>query len=442
MSNKNRPNLLYSGLLFYSALGLGAGLANAAELGAELRAGYSTTDNIFLTAVDETSDSIWTAGMTFNLFEQTNRLFAEVNAVADYLDYDKSFDSEVIGALDLRLDYAFANEYLVWTIRDNYGQRLSDPLSSPNPENRENINFFATGPDIQVPMGSRTFIGLEARYATIRYEESLSDNDRTSGRLQIGRQSNERTTLGLNLSTERVQFSDTALRTDFDIHEAFVSYDLVSTRNTINIDVGYTELDFDLGIGNNTADGNLVRASWTRVSSQRSSFTFSGGSQYSTRGDIFRLSQSNDTEIGGTVDVNRDDAPFRRNFFNARYDLTGPRTRMEVEFDWNQDDYTYITPVVAPQDRDVIGGRFVVERDLNRSFFINFNALVSNRDYKFIDREDDDLVLGAALGYRVSEAFSVIASYRYLERESNETEERFTENRATLGVTYVPRWAR
>lgn len=442
MSNNNKLNLLYPGLLFYSVLGLGTGLANAAELGAELRAGYSTTDNIFLTADNEVSDSIWTAGMTFNLLEETTRLFAEIEAVADYLDYKDTFDSEVVGALDLSLNYAFLDERFIWILRDNYGQRLTDPLSSPNPGNRENINFFTTGPTIQIPLGSRAFLGLEGRYSTINYEESLSDNDRTSGLLQIGRRSNEETTFALNVSTERVNFSNETLRTDFDIHEAFFSYNVAGTRNIIDINVGYTELEFDQAAENNTASGNLVRASWTRVSNEFSSFTLSGGSQYSTQGDLFRSSQGRGTEIGETADVTGDDTPLRSNFFSMEYDLTGQRTRIAIQLNWNEDDFSYPAPVAAPQDRDILGGRLFVQRDLSNSFFVNFNVTARNRDFKFIDREDDDLVFGAAIGYRLSEGFSVIASYRRLERESSDATEDFTENRATLGVSYVPTWGR
>ena len=442
MSNNNKLNLLCPSLLLFSVLAVATGSANAAELGAEMRAGYSTTDNIFLTAGNEISDSIWTAGMTFTLFEETNRMLAQIEAVADYLDYDETFDSEVIGALDLLLNYSFIEEYFIWTIQDNYGQQLTDPFSSPNPENRENINFFTTGPTILIPMGSRAFIGLEGRYSTVRYEESLSNNDRTSGLFQIGRRSNEETTYSLNVSTERVEFKDDALQNDFDIHEAFISYNVDSVRNIIDIDVGYTELDFNLGIEDDVADGYLVRASWTRVSSESNSLLLSGGSRYSTQGDIFRSSQGNGREIGGTVDVNNDTTPFRNNFFYTRYDLTGERTRMSVELDWNQDDFTYITPVAAPEDRDILSGRFFIGRDLGRTFFVNFNVTIRNRDYKYIDREDDDLVVGATLGYRFSEAFNMFVSYRHVDRESNDETENFTENRATFGVAYIPSWGR
>ena len=100
MQKKNRPDFLSSRLLVVAVLMLQAVWAHAAELSAEMRAGYGNSDNIFLSPTNPTSDSIWTAGMSLGLLEETRKVLADIQAVADYLDYQDTFDSEVIGAVD------------------------------------------------------------------------------------------------------------------------------------------------------------------------------------------------------------------------------------------------------------------------------------------------------------------------------------------------------
>ena len=65
-----------------------------------------------------------------------------------------------------------------------------------------------------------------------------------------------------------------------------------------------------------------------------------------------------------------------------------------------------------------------------------------NRKYKYIDREDDDLRVIATLGYRFSPALNMSVSYRHLDRQSNEINQSFTENRAIFAFEYIPSWGR
>ena len=330
-----------------------SGSPNAAEIESEFNAGYMVSDNIFLVSTDvteETEENIRVGGMSLILTEETNRIFADIQGVVDYLDYDQTFEPEWIGGLAALVEFTLVDEYLNWIFQENYGQRRLDPFAAPDPSNRENVNFFTTGPNIQIPFGGRYFAGLEGRYSTVKYEESINDNERTSGLMQFGRRSNTNAIFSINAEAESVTFDNDGTSDDFDIYEAFIAYDVSSSRNIVNIQLGYTELDICF----ETADGHLIRADWTRISSESQQFLFSGGSQYSTQGDLFRYSQSNGRDIGDTEDVNGDDTPFRSHFLYTRYDLTGERTTMAMELEWNQDDYDYVTPTPDSQDRDIL----------------------------------------------------------------------------------------
>ncbi len=439
---KTTTSLLVSSAAVAAVSLLTSGLLYAAEIEAEFRTTYMRSDNVTRDDLDPIEEDIWTIGATFEFSENTLRSNTDIQAVFDYLDYqDDTFDSEVVGALNALFELTMVEEKLIWIIQENFGQRVFDPLATPNAGNRENINFFTTGPDVRLPMGTRHFFGAEARYSTIRYEESPFDNDRIFALLQVGRRTSSDSNISLNISQEQVEFDNDGLSDDFDINEAFIRYEKLNTRNFINAEVGYTKLNYEV----EDLDGYLLRLDWTRVSSDSHSFMFSAGGQFSSQGDIFRNSQTDGRDIGGTVDLEGDGTPFYNYYLVARYDLDTARTRIVAEVDWSQDDYE-IDPSTDPLDqaldRDVLGGRFYIERDITRGFFVNLNIEARSREYKYIDRSDDDLTVGVSAGYRFTDTFTVFLSFLRDKRESNIDTQSFTENRSVIGMSYSPPWGR
>ena len=175
MSNNNNSNLLFLNLFLVFTGLFGSSPLAAAEFDAEFRAGYITTDNILLAPTDEIDENIWTGGLTLDLAEESSRITTDIHVVADYLDYDQSFESEWIGGINALIDFTLIDEHLNWVIRENFGQRLVNVFETPNPGNRENVNYFTTGPDLRFPIGGQNFIGLEGRYSTVRYRYGLAD---------------------------------------------------------------------------------------------------------------------------------------------------------------------------------------------------------------------------------------------------------------------------
>jgi hypothetical protein len=413
--------------------------AAALELDTELRAAYVVSDNIFLdpSSVESVGENIWSAGVSLDLSEESQRMDADVRVVGDYLYYEETFDPEWVGAIDARVDLTLVEERFYWMFEENFGQRLFDPFETPNAANRENINYFTTGPILRFAAGNRYFLGVDGRYSRVNYELSVNENERVTGILQFGRHANADSQYAVNVSTEQVMYAEESLRADFDINEAYLSYDLHSSRNILKFNAGITEIDFGL----EKFDGPLLRLDWTRVSSSRYRFLFSGGSYFLTEADAFRFSQGNDREIGDTVDLSSDSAPYRRHFFYTRFNLDGQRTRLAVEGEWNQDDYEFVDPT-SSFDRDVLRVRVFAERELSRRIYGSISVQGKTRKYRETGREDDDVTANMTLGYRISPSVSLHASYIYYDRNSSSASDSFTENRGILGFAYNPGFGR
>lgn len=437
MKFKNIKNRIVASLLIgVSSIGIPTATAFA-EFSADFRGGTSTSDNVARTSGGEIDDQTAFVGTSLSYLEASSKLTADIRASLDYVSYfDDTFESQLMGGFDGQLRLYLIPERLSWIFRDSFGQRLLDPLARPNPANREDINYFSTGPTFRVPMGNRNFIGLGAQYTLVTLEDSSQfDNDRLEAQVQIGRNLSSDTTLSLNFGREEVEFDNDGLSNDYEVTDAFVRYAVLSARNDINIDVGLTELDTDDG---RSGDGFLLRADWTRFVSESTTFATGAGSRYSDQGDIFEFSQDISAEIGDIVDTDGADSPFRSNYVYARYIATSPRTRLVFEARMTQDDYD----IGGNRDRDLIFGNFSVTREFSPIMFGTISARASKRDYKYLNQVDDQIDLTATIGFRFSRSFDVRITYLRADRDSNVEFQGFTENRGVIQFTYTPPWAR
>lgn len=420
-------------------------MSYAAEVEAEFRTGFMTTDNLFQEPNNEIEDDIWLAGFSLDLTNETRRTVTEIRAAVDRLQYDVFPDANVIGGFNAEIEVALVEERLNWLFEDNFGQLLIDPLSSPTPLNLENTNFFSTGPRFRLPIGDRFFVAMEGTYSRVRYEESPNDNTRTSGQFGIGRRTGPDSSLSLVAATETIEYTEQdnlSAIDEYDLNEVFVAYELDSARNIVTLNIGFAELDLSF----EQYDGPQLRADWTRIISPYSRFTLSGGSRYSSRADFFRTAQGNDRDIGEVIDATNNNSPFRYNYFYTRYNLDRSRTRIAVEIEWSQDDYIFesLDPIGPAEvlDRDSLLSRVAFERDLSRRFFARLRVGFRNTEYKYIDRKDDDFHATVTLGFRVTPAVNILLGMERFERDSNNALSSFEENSAFIGVAYIPAWGR
>ena len=248
----------------------GTVVCSAAEYDASVRAGVGASDNIARTPQNEIAETITTAGFDFAVTNQTRRMDLDLRSQFDYVDYsDGTFDSEWVGGLNAFVTFTLIDERLRWIVQDDFGQALFDPLQPARPDNRENINFFTTGPTLNLLPASRNLIDIDVRYSRVHYEIRPFDNERLSGALSVGREISRESTLSLNLRGERTEFDDGELTPPIETYEAFARFETTGNRSTLGFDIGYTEVEFDGSEG----DGILARVDYTRQTSANGTVT-------------------------------------------------------------------------------------------------------------------------------------------------------------------------
>lgn len=418
-------------------LALMAGPASANELTGSLSLGIGQSDNLRRTPDDQLDVGIAFLGGEFGYVRTGSRLNANIIANADYLTYDDSaIEEEIVGGASAFLDYSLIEERFTWTLQYNFGQQVFDPLTPIRPGNREDVSFLTTGPEFSLPLGSRTSLDIELGFSTVQYELRPNDNDRTNVQLGISRDVSDGRTIALIGSEEHVKFDDIVINPDFDRRELFVRWTTLSARNSVNFDIGYSELELD---GLEEANGgSVIRLDWTRVVSPSTTFSLGGGSRFSDQGNIFRFGQNVRFDIRETDDVIGVATPFRSDFFNVTYTVDRQRTTLNFIARWTGEDYEDDNTF----NRDLIRINANLSRQLSRKISGELGLIYSSRNFDTLDREDDDILYQLTLGYEINPAFTTSLSYQHLDRSSTLEIDEFSENRIFLVLSYIPQWSR
>ena len=433
MNKKN--NEIAAVLICMVTVGMPA--ANAAEFDALIRTSVGVSDNVSRAETDTIDETLLTLGFTFNVTEDTQRIDLDLRSTLDYIEYlDGTFEEQIIGGLDAFLAVNVIERYMRWTVQDTWGQQLNDPLRPARPDNLGNVNFFSTGPTFSFLGDSRNQLNLDFRYTAIDFENQRSDSERGSAILALGRDIRRSTNISLNFLTERAEFDEGDGNRDFDRRQAFFRLSQTGNRNTLGVSIGANEVE--LVESGEVLDGTFAQLDWTSRVSSSGTLTLGAGSRFSDQGNIFRFNRTNAPNLEDPTDNPISDSPFVNNFLALGYTLQRGQYSVNVTANFDQQDFKD----QSGADRDILGGQVVVRRDLSRRTFATLRVRYRERDFKYQDREDENILFGLNLGYRVNAGFNVSIDFQQTRRETTVPGSSFDEDRVFLQFSYTPEWSR
>jgi hypothetical protein len=401
----------------------------AFELG--LTTGVSWSDNIGRVPVAEDEGTLGLAGVDLAYRQRSARIEADIEANAVYEHYfDDTFDDDVLGGIDGTVRAEIVPERFSWFVQDNFGQITSDPFSADRPDNREDINYFTTGPDLTFRLGSAMSVLLSGRYSNTAYETSELDGERLGGTLALSRQLSGNSSFSLNATTEQVEFDNTTVNTDYDRHQGFLRFDARGSRTTLTIDAGYTSLD----TGTDTSDAPLARISVARQVSASSTFTLRAGSQYSSGADLFRDTQGAEgVQLSGQSIVATND-PFEYRFGALEWDFSRNRTSFGLAVQHGKEEYETLTLL----DRTLTSFNAYFARQVARTAELRVFGGYEDEQFDELDGEDQEMQLGAALAWEIGRTLELRLQVDHFDRDSSNELSEYTENRASVFLTWSP----
>jgi hypothetical protein len=408
-----------------------ADAAHSQTLDIEMNGGISYSDNIHRSTVDEQSGTIGRVGTAIDYQQHSRRLEAAVDLNAAYEDYsDDAFESGVVGGVDASLDMGIVPERFTWSFQENFGQITTDPFAATTPENREDINYFTTGPDFFLHFGDALGLRVGARYSDVQYEVSPTDGTQLAGSLSLVRQMSGKSSLSLTVDGSRFEFDDQLANTDYDRYQAFLTYHLSGARTDLSVDAGYSRLN----IGDDENGGSLARISASRQLSPGSTLSLSVGTQFSDSGDLFRQGQDFSGVNLQTSQIVATGDPFESRFASVGYDFERNRTSLSFSAEYEQERYETLTDL----DRTLVTWNLRARRHLSAVFSVSLFAELIKEEFDQTDYSDDELRAGAFLDWTVGRRLAVRFQFDHFDRDSSLADTEYSENRGSVFLIYSP----
>jgi hypothetical protein len=416
-------------------------LASAAEAetltyGADV--GVAQSDNVTLAPTNKVSQTMAVADVDFDVKKQSRLLDVDAKGNFSYLDYlQNAYDSQLTGRFDGLAHYAIIPERVIWALQDNFGQAALDPFTPTTPQNLENVNYFSTGPDVNFRLGSTSFLNLSARYARTTYATSPYNSNRGFGSLAWGLQLSSLSSVSLNADTERVQFENTVVNSDFDRSNGFVRYSIQGARTELSADLGGTRITQN---GASTS-GGLGKFELTRKISAAANLTFTAGHSLTDASTSFSNLQSGASGAVGTAPAAQSSNNYTSDFASIGWRYTRNRTILALSAHWEKDVY-HDEPAL---DRTLGGLEFSVRRRLSRAFTAELVGRYYRTDYSHAvvtvaggsSKYTDGLIM-AGLTWRHGRALEVRLRGEHGSRSASEPNAGYGENRVLLTVGYRP----
>ena len=408
----------------------GALPGHGAEPGYQVSVGVAETDNVARTPTDTRSDTIITEGLDFTWHDMRPRLGADIDADLNYLQYlHHAFGSQVLGNFIGQARAVAVPDVFFWNVSDNFGQNRVDPLAAITPDNRENINYFSTGPQLVLPLGATTFLQMTANYGNVRYQVSPLDNQREDAGIALLRKLSQSSFVSFNVRDEHVGYSDSVGNVNYNRQDVFVRYDSQGSRTKIGIDLGYSKLHDHIGPVSNV----LARVEVSRNISAFSSVSLSFGHEYLDSSDAFRLSQT----LGGANNINiqsavQSGAPFTTNHAQVAWNFQRSRTGFGVSVEYYKD--AYQQPSTLDDNR--LQGEVHASRRLTPNLEVSLIESYYHQHFLDTPGTATETTSQAQVVWRAGRRLSVIVDLNRSNRHSDTAATNFTENRGWVRVAW------
>lgn len=418
-------------ILAGAALGLWV-LPASADVEIAVEAGLGYSDNVTRATTAPVEETIATAGLDLEVNHDRNRFDAEVALSLDYFHYlDDTYDSEIVGTANADLRFALIPGRFNWRLQDSFGQVVGDPFAPVTPENRENINYISTGPDLLLNVGQAGRLRLFGLYSLTDYERSDLDGDRTLAGVSFLRGLSSASEFGLNAVTETIRY-DASDALEYERRSVFLSYQRDAGRTNLTSELGYIWQEPAVG---EDSGGALVRISLARELTASSSLSLTLGTQFTDAADALRSSLDGGGGGGLGQQYTAVAEPFENQFASVAWTYVRNRTSLNLGGGIRKDDYETLDLF----DRTSTHFDASVVRRISPRLSAGISASLLEDDFDATGFTAEELRVGATLDWQLGRTVFLGLSYDRFDRDGDDSLGTYEENRAFLRLTYRPR---
>jgi hypothetical protein len=360
------------------------------------------------------------------------RFSARLDASLLYREFlQGDFDSQTIPAANGIVSYAFVPDRFALTAEESLGQIATRPFDALAPTDRQDVNYFTVGPDLNLPIGRRYRFDLTGRYGQTNFKESNIDSNRYGGEVGFARMLGDFSSVSLHHNYQRIEYDATQFP-ESQTQSTFMRVTGENSRTLIMVELGQSAIKVGEGETDRSPRATLLL---NRRLSPRTTLAFeythgSSDSAESLRRDIRDSFNSNsDQNVVATAD------PFTVDRGYLMFLLTGTRTDIAWQATWNREQYQ--TDVGL--NRREYGFDMLFDRRLSSAWTI---AAKIRYQYEKVDMSEAvrKRYLGSlGITRRLTRSLQVALVGERNHGSGNVALDRFHENRITLMLHYSPR---
>jgi len=411
------------------SIGAVAPIAHAQTFDYGMDVGVGETDNVALASRNPISQTLGVADLDFALNQKTRLLNVDAKGDFSYLDFlQHAYSNELIGRFDGLGKLSLVPERLNWVLQDDFGQAQVDPFAAVTPNNRENINYLSTGPDLSLRLGSTGFADLTGRYARTHYAVSPFDNNRAIGTAALGVDLSPRSRLSIDGSTQHVRFDNTVNNIDFTRSSAYGDFTAHGARTDLTLNLGATKVDQ----GSLSITGPLVKVELSRKLSPSATLTLAAGRDLTDASMGFSTPQTGAIGTIGTTQAVRTSGNYTLTYGSVGWLYQRDRTTLGLSGRWEKDAYDGQDIL----DRQLANAELNIDRRLTRAASVQVFGGYYRTDYAHVAFIDEYTSAGAAFSLREGPHLIFRLRYDHISRSVVGNGLGFGENRVFLTIGY------
>lgn len=417
--------------LLLAAGPLAAAEEPAQRFGWYTEAGAELSDNIARTESDGQDETTAVGRLGLDIQTKRPRLDADIAADLAYREYlERDIDAELTGGLDGVVDFALIPERFSWVVEETYGQISKDRTVADRRDNREQMNYLSTGPELTLPLGARTAIQLTGRWTDTYLEDSATDNNAVIGNVALIRQFSENFSLSLNGGVSKTEFDDPLTFPDYETRQASIEMQISGPRTKLVASTGYLEYEQD-GVAD-SSDFLMARVDLSRDIGARSQLRLVVGTAPASTGESFRSDRAV-IGIGDGPEAAQAAADiFRSDDAYLTFSTEWQRTSASIFFSARREAHE----VFKELDREQYRGGLAFTRDISRSLTVNLFGSYLKEERTATAFKFDEWFAGGGVRWQFAPRLSIQMRLEHYAGSSDDGTREYDENRAYIGIRY------
>jgi len=396
----------------------------------DMTLGAMRSDNVRRTADNEVEDTLATVGLVADVSREGTRLDYSLKSDIAWTEYlDDSYDGLPIGYLDGLL--GIGSERFRWNFQDTFDQAIVDAFRPFTPDNLQSVNYFTTGPQLNLLLTSATRLTLRADYSVVTSNSDSPqftdlDSTRYSGSLVLTRDISNTSSPYLSADAQHIDYDDPA-NADYNRQAFYLGYRGNGSRTTLNGAIGYVEIGGD----SETSGGWAGRFELARRVSPASTISVYASRDISDATNLFRSGPDRRTPIQSSTEIATADvfvtetigAGWAFQMAHTGFSLGGSASKEEHDAD-------------PKLDRTTKGANASFSRLMTPLLSLSLAASYRREDFDTTSFENEIVEASAGLSWRVGHRVTLSLLYDRYDQNSTDDTAAFTENRAGLNIVY------